>query len=148
MVRWVGGPCDRLNDGGAFLYLLLLLFFFYTSFSSSSPPSLPSLSLLSLSSSSVLVIHRVDASQLNLTEPLNHGTCPDSFLSRSPRHPPELNLTTAVWSLICFPFKKERVRLEEFTGGQEDPATLKSTRNQPWCSLSLFISLSKTSNAS
>lgn len=99
----VCGLCESLNDG-VYLYLLLLLlllvFYPFLLFL----PTSPSRSLLlSLSSSSVLVNHRVDASQLNLTEPLNHGTCHNSFLSPCTRHLPEHKLTAAVWSLICFP---------------------------------------------
>lgn len=107
-----------------------------SSSSSSTPcsPSLPPLlpipvSPFSLSSSSVLVIHRVDASQLNLTEPLNRGTCHNSFLSLSTRHLPEHDLTAAVWSLICFPV----IRCESCwirPGGPVNPATLQSPRKQ------------------
>lgn len=60
-MRWVGGLCDRLKDGGAFLYLLLLLLYPFLLVL----PSLPSRSPLSLSSSSVLVIHRIDASRFD-----------------------------------------------------------------------------------
>lgn len=85
---------------GSFLLLLLLCFYPFLPFL----PSFPSpFLLISLSSSSVLVIHRVEALQLDLTESLNHGTCHNSFPSLSPRHPPEHDLTEAVWSLICFP---------------------------------------------
>lgn len=77
-------------------------------FSFSSPPSHPCLSFFRYSPPRccccrcLVVNHRVDASQLNLTEPLNHGTCHNSSLSPSAPHPPERGLTAAVWSLICF----------------------------------------------
>lgn len=53
-VRWAGGLCDRLNDGGGFC----------TSSSSSFSASFSPSSLPPGLSSSVLLIHRVDASQL------------------------------------------------------------------------------------
>lgn len=89
------GPSDRLNDGEAFLYLLLFFSF---------PPLFPSSALvLLLSSSPVLVIHRVDASQRDLTEPRKHGTCLNLFLPPTHHHPPEPDPAEAVWSLIRFP---------------------------------------------
>lgn len=80
-------------------YLLLLLLFFAPLFLPSCPP-FPSLTLLvSVSSSSVLVIHRVDASQSRWTT----GLVTTHFSLSPPRHPSRRNPTEAVWSLIFFP---------------------------------------------
>lgn len=102
-------------------------------------PSLPSLPLLSLSSFSVLVIHRVDASQLNLTEPLNHGTCHNSFLPLFPSSSSwtELNYKCLIFNLLPL----LRRCGSDWISSLEARRILRSS-NQPGirCTLSRFIS--------
>ena len=93
------GLCDRLTDGGAFLYLLLLLLHFC---SFSSPPCLaPAVVILLLGCWWFTALtHRSSTWQSRLTT----GLVATHFcLSKSAHHPPERNLTAAVWSQICFP---------------------------------------------
>ena len=118
------------------------------------PPPPPPLLLLLLPSLSlscrryppprVLVIHRVDASQLDLTEPLNHGTCRNSFLSLLS---PLVILLNVIWLppfdlRSASPSNKVRVRPDQWRAGRDGPQTIRRNRELKMISGLLCLQLS------
>lgn len=139
---WLGvcGLRDRLNDGGAFLYLLLLLFFC---------PFLPFPALLPIPVSPfvILLLGAGDSPGWRITARLDRAAEPRdlsqliSVSLRSSSSGAELDCGRLIFNLL--PFNKVRVRLDQFMQARRtrqpcDPPIIQETRNYMF-SLSLYF---------
>lgn len=130
------GLCDRLNDGGAFLYLLLLLFFYpFHLF-----PPLLHIPVSSSPSSSFVIRLLLFSKWWWFTGLTHHGsTWQSRWTTRLVTTHFFLSLLSSSSGTRCkrgrlilnlLPFNKVRVRFDPFSGGQRDLQIVREIRNE------------------